>query len=162
MLALEIRPMTLEDLPRVMEIEKKSFIAPWAERIFRQELTRNRRALYLVAIRDKCLVGYVGMWLMPEEIHITSLAVDPLYRRQGIARVLIQQAYRLAQEHEKERITLEVRASNQEARYLYRKEGFYEAGIKPGYYSDNREDAIIMTRKLRGGNDHGGKINPGN
>ncbi len=161
MIALEIRPMILEDLPRVMEIEKKSFIAPWAERIFRQELTRNRRARYLVVIRDKCLVGYVGMWLLSEELHITSLAVDPQYRCRGIARILIQQVYGAAREHEKERITLEVRASNQEARYLYRKEGFYESAIRPGYYSDNQEDAIIMTRKLKGGSDHGGKINPG-
>lgn len=159
MVTLEIRLMRLEDLPRIMEIEKKSFWSPWSERLFRQELTRNRRARYLVLQEEDLIIGYVGMWFTPGEIHITNLAVDPKYRRRGLASRLIKEVYRAAMEKKLFRITLEVRASNREARLLYRKEGFRETGTRPGYYSDNREDAVIMTRVLEGGEENGRGFN---
>ncbi len=142
-----------------MEIEKKSFRSPWSERLFRQELTRNRRARYLVLQEGDLIIGYVGMWFTPGEIHITNLAVDPEYRRRGLASRLIKEVYRAAMEKKLFRITLEVRASNREARLLYRKEGFRETGTRPGYYSDNREDAVIMTRVLEGGEENGRGFN---
>ncbi len=159
MVKLDIRLMKFSDLPRIMEIEKKSFRSPWSERLFRHELSRNRRASYLVFEDQDLIIGYVGMWFLPGEIHITSLAVAPEYRRKGIASRLIEEVYKAAQEKKVYRITLEVRASNKVARQLYKKEGFAETGIKPCYYSDNREDAVIMTRKLEGGGDNGHGFN---
>ncbi len=156
MVTLEVRLMQLKDLPRIMEIEKESFQSPWSERLFKQELTRNRRARYLVLEKDEKIIGYVGMWFVPGEIHITSLAVASEFRRQGTASRLIEQVYMAAMEKRLYRITLEVRESNKVARKLYKKEGFRETGVRPGYYRDNREDAIIMTKDLEGGEGHGG------
>ncbi len=161
MVTLEIRLMKLSDLQRIIEIEKKSFRSPWPERLFRHELARNRRSRYLVLEDEDLIIGYVGMWFVHGEIHITSLAVAPEYRRKGIASRLIEEVYKAAREKKVFRITLEVRASNKVARNLYKKEGFTEAGIRPGYYSDNREDAVIMTRELKGGKEDGQGFNFG-
>jgi len=149
----KIRPMEISDLPKVMEIERQSFPSPWSEKTFRQELLRNRIALYLVVEDGEDILGYLGFWMVRGEIHITNLAVDPTCRRKGIASGLLAVVYKLARKNGTKIITLEVRASNQQARELYRKEGFEEKGVRRGYYRDSNEDAIIMTRFLKGEDD---------
>ncbi len=127
-----------------MEIEEKCFILPWSKLSFLHELLDNERAYYYVAVRDQQILGYIGMWIVLDEGHITNLAVHPSYRRQGVGRALLKN---LAFEGKKmglNYLTLEVRISNLSAQILYKEVGFVEAGVRPGYYQDNREDALIM------------------
>lgn len=143
-MVLQIKPMRLEDLEAVMEIEEKCFILPWSKLSFLHELLDNERAYYYVAVRDQQILGYIGMWIVLDEGHITNLAVHPSYRRQGVGRALLKN---LAFEGKKmglNYLTLEVRISNLPAQILYKEVGFVEAGVRPGYYQDNREDALIM------------------
>jgi ribosomal-protein-alanine N-acetyltransferase len=95
--------------------------------------------------RPELIVGFVGVWMMPDEAHIVTIATRESHRRQGIGEMLLQEAIELAREKAQPLITLEVRVSNEPAIALYRKYGFEEAGLRPRYYSDNREDAYILT-----------------
>ena len=140
-----LRPMVVEDLPQVTEIEQESFPHPWSEDYFHHELTANRIARYLVVCQAAVVLGYIGLWLIVGEIHITTLASHERHRRQGIADLLLISAIELAQEHNARFITLEVRESNLAARALYTKYGFAEGGIRHRYYSETGEDAVIMS-----------------
>lgn len=139
-----VRPMTASDLDKVSEIEKICFPTPWSKEAFRIEIEENRCARYFVAVYQGEIVGYGGMWLIIDEAHITNVAVHPNYRGLGVGeaimRSLIQEAVGLGAI----RMTLEVRISNKIAQNLYRKLGFYDAGIRKQYYSNNNEDALIM------------------
>lgn len=145
--ALEIRRMNLGDLDQVLAIEEHSFPTPWTRQAFTSELCENERALYLVAVERGEVVGYVGMWLILDEAHITTLAVHPDRRRAGIGRRLLKEAVQWAKERGSRRMTLEVRVSNLGAQRLYQEEGFRRVGIRPGYYQDNDEDAVIMWKE---------------
>ncbi len=154
MIFLLIEPMSTSDISRVMEIEKVCFPWPWPVEIFYQEIVGNRLAYYYVARLDDEIQGYIGAWILRSgEVHITNLAVHPHYRRKGIARCLLKFLYGLARQKECHTITLEVRRSNHIAIELYRQEGFQETGIKPGYYRDSGEDAVVMSLKLDEGGD---------
>ena len=143
--SLEIRLMTIADLAAVQLIERASFTTPWPPHAYRQELETNRLAQYIVATLDADVVAYAGVWLMVDEAHVTTFAVDPRFRRRGIGeRLLIELLDRSLERHARE-ATLEVRLSNLPARRLYEKYGFRPVGIRPRYYSDNNEDALIMT-----------------
>jgi ribosomal-protein-alanine N-acetyltransferase len=142
---LVIEPMRLEDLADVQRIEAASFTAPWPENAYRSELMTNRLASYLVARVDGRIVAYGGMWLMVDEAHITTFAVHPGWRRQRIGERLLLAFLDLARERHAREATLEVRLSNVPARRLYEKYGFRPVGLRPRYYSDNNEDALIMT-----------------
>ena len=144
LLEIEIEKMTPADLDRVMEIETLSYRTPWSRRAFLSELTENSYAHYFVARHRGKIVGYVGMWVILEEAHITNIAVDPAYRRQKVAWRLLEDMFRRAKELGATRMTLEVRVSNVNAQDLYRKLGFVDRGIRKGYYTDTNEDAIIM------------------
>jgi len=115
------------------------------------EVEENKCARYYVAKDDNRIIGYGGMWLVLDEAHVTNVAVHPDYRRKGVGRrimeTLINEAVRLG----KERMTLEVRVSNTPAINLYKSLGFEEGGIRKGYYSNNREDALIMWNFHLGG-----------
>ena len=102
-------------------------------------------AHYLVARVDDAIAAYGGMWLMVDEAHITTFAVDPAWRRQGIGERLLLAFLDIAIERDAHEATLEVRLSNLAARRLYEKYGFRPVGLRPNYYSDDREDALIMT-----------------
>ncbi len=141
---IKIEPMSLKDLDRVMEIETRSYPTPWSRRAFVSEVTDNSYAYYYVARLGDLIVGYVGMWVILEEAHITNIAVDPDYRRLGIGRLMLETMFDRAREHGATRMTLEVRVSNISAQNLYKKLGFAERGIRKGYYTDIHEDAIIM------------------
>lgn len=140
-----IEPMRLEDLPVVHLIEKASFTSPWPEHAYQSELESNRLAHYLVARAGDKIIGYGGMWLMVDEAHITTFAIHPAWRRQHIGERLLMAFLDLAVDRGAHEATLEVRLSNLPARRLYEKYGFRPVGLRPRYYSDDNEDALIMT-----------------
>jgi [ribosomal protein S18]-alanine N-acetyltransferase len=140
-----IEPMRLEDLEAVHRIELASFSSPWPPNAYQSELSQNRLASYLVARVDGEIVAYGGMWLMVDEAHITTFAVHPAWRRQRIGERLLLAFLDLAIARHAREATLEVRLSNIAARRLYEKYGFRPVGLRPRYYSDNGEDALIMT-----------------
>ncbi|HEX5939625.1 MAG TPA: ribosomal protein S18-alanine N-acetyltransferase [Dehalococcoidia bacterium] len=166
-----IRPMTGNDISQVMDVERESFPASWPQTAYQRELTRNRLARYFVAVADdgpgqpaddqrlrswlpfrradsddgELIVGLIGVWKMVDAAHVVTFAVRESFRRQGIGSLLIDRAFRVAVDEELPAITLEVRVSNTDAQGLYEKWGFRRAGIRKNYYSDNREDAVIMT-----------------
>jgi [ribosomal protein S18]-alanine N-acetyltransferase len=140
-----VEPMRLDDLPAVHAIELASFSAPWPPHAYRSELESNRLAHYLVVRADERIAAYGGMWLMVDEAHITTFAVHPAWRRQRIGERLLLAFLDLAVHRGAHEATLEVRLSNLPARKLYEKYGFRPVGLRPRYYSDNQEDALIMT-----------------
>jgi [ribosomal protein S18]-alanine N-acetyltransferase len=140
-----IERMRLDDLPAVHAIEIASFTAPWPPHAYRSELESNRLAHYLVARAGDTVAGYGGMWLMVDEAHITTFAVHPAWRRQRIGERLLLAFIDLAIDQAAHEATLEVRLSNLAARKLYEKYGFRPVGLRPQYYSDDHEDALIMT-----------------
>ena len=144
-LKLRIAPMHLDDLPAVHAIERASFDSPWPADAYRSELETNRLAQYLVASVDDAIVAYSGMWLMVDEAHIITFAVHPDWRRQRIGERLLLALIDVARDAGAHEATLEVRLSNLPARRLYEKFGFRPVGLRPHYYSDNGEDALIMT-----------------
>jgi len=144
-LKLRIAPMRVDDLPAVHAIERASFDSPWPADAYRSELETNRLAQYLVVQAGEAIVAFAGMWLMVDEAHIITFAVDPLWRRQRIGERLLLALLDLAIDAGAHEATLEVRLSNLAARRLYEKFGFRPVGLRPCYYSDNGEDALIMT-----------------
>ena len=140
-----IAAMRLDDLPVVQAIEQASFSSPWPPNAYRSELETNRLANYLVARADGEIVAYGGMWLMVDEAHITTFAVHPAWRRQRVGERLLLAFLDLAVRRQAHEATLEVRLSNLPARRLYEKYGFRPVGLRPRYYSDDNEDALIMT-----------------
>jgi ribosomal-protein-alanine N-acetyltransferase len=144
-LKVVISAMRLEDLEEVQRIEEASFSTPWPPNAYRSELLTNRLASYLVARVDDRIVAYGGMWLMVDEAHITTFAVHPAWRRQRLGERLLLAFMDLAHDRHAREATLEVRLSNLAARRLYEKYGFRPVGVRPRYYSDNNEDALIMT-----------------
>jgi ribosomal-protein-alanine N-acetyltransferase len=140
-----VDPMRLEDVPAVHEIERLSFSTPWPAHAFEQELKSNRLARYIVARAGERVVGFAGVWLMVDEAHVTTFGVHPDWRRQGIGRHLLLNLCELSTTIGARRMTLEVRVSNAAAQALYRSFGFEIAGRRPHYYTDDGEDALVMT-----------------
>lgn len=147
-----LRTMGVKDIPYVVDIERKSFPTPWSPYAFNCELSDNEFAHYLVVVpeiqRDK-VVGYGGMWIIIDEAHITNVAIEPEYRGNNLGELLMRGLMQLAFSRNALNMTLEVRVSNTVAIKLYKKLGFIESGIRPGYYVDTNEDAIIMWKDLR-------------
>jgi ribosomal-protein-alanine N-acetyltransferase len=143
-----IRKMSFDDLPVVLQIDRLSFPLPWPERSYRYELTKNPASNLLVAevdgIAPKEVIGFVGCWLIADEVHISTLAVHPHHRRQGVGEKLLLAMLNWAVMQGAQIATLEVRVSNQSAIDLYKKQGFIIEGKKAGYYRDNNEDAYQM------------------
>jgi [ribosomal protein S18]-alanine N-acetyltransferase len=142
---LRVERMQPEDIPAVHAIESASFPTPWPPYAFRGELESNRMAHYLVVRAADRVVAYAGLWLMVDEAHITTFAVLPAYRRRGFGGRLLCELLDLAVALGATVATLEVRLSNTAARRLYQRFGFRPVGVRPRYYSDNGEDALIMT-----------------
>ena len=139
--------MLLSDLDGVMAVEHDSFRTPWSRLAFEEELGLNRLARYLVAVDGDCVVGYAGAWLVINEVHVTNVAISLSRRREGIGRLLMESLLELARENGLESMTLEVRVSNTAARRLYKELGFVEAGLRKNYYSETKEDALILWRE---------------
>jgi ribosomal-protein-alanine N-acetyltransferase len=144
-LRLQIERMTIQDVDDVHRIERASFPVPWPDYAFRQEIETNRLAHYLVVRASGEAVAYGGLWMMVDEAHITTFAVLPQWRRHGVGGRLMVELMRLAGSLNARIVTLEVRLSNAPARALYQQFGFRPVGVRPRYYSDNGEDALIMT-----------------
>ena len=142
------RAMTMQDIPAILAIEEEAFSSPWSEEAFRNELTNNMFARYLVMEYRGAVLGYGGMWVIMDEAHITNIAVRLDMRGKGLGNRLLDQMQRTAVFFGATRMTLEVRVSNGTAQKLYRKFGFEPAGVRPRYYSDNDEDALIMWAEL--------------
>ncbi len=130
----------------IYKIEIECFTTPWSKSAFEKELKTNKFAIYVVAVDSEIdkVVGYGGMWHVINEGHITNIAVAEDYRRQGVGMKIIEKLEEIALSKEMIGLTLEVRRGNQKAMGLYRKKGFRISGIRPEYYSDTKEDAIIM------------------
>ncbi|MBP3284665.1 MAG: ribosomal protein S18-alanine N-acetyltransferase [Clostridia bacterium] len=143
-----IEEMKLDDIDDVVEVEKDCFSVPWSRESFVREITKNHLAIYLVAKVEEKAVGYIGVWKVMNEGHITNVAVHSAFRRQGIAQRLISELLSLCEKQEIDSFTLEVRETNEAAKALYRKFGFQESGKRKGYYQDNGEDAVIMWKYL--------------
>lgn len=139
-----IRKMTLDDLDDVMEIEESSFSAAWSRYTFEFDILHNPHANYFVMMKDDQLVGYTGLWIFEPVGHIINMAVVDEYRRQKIASEMLMHAVKFGESKGVESFTLEVRKSNKSAIELYRSHGFNEVGIRPKYYDDDGEDALIM------------------
>ena len=139
-----VRPMVMTDVDGVMAVEHDSFLTPWSRSAFEEELAQNRLARYIVAVENGEIVGYAGTWLVINEAHVTNVAVSGQRRREGIGRLLMQKLMELARDNDMESMTLEVRVSNAAARHLYEQLGFVEAGIRKNYYSETKEDALIL------------------
>ena len=143
-----IRPMTKDDVDDVYKVEEDCFVDPWSKESIRKEL-KNDLARYLVAEIDGEIVGYVGVWFVVDEGHITNVAVHSNYRGKKIGDKLVKEMVELCKQSNIVAMTLEVRVSNIVAQNLYKKYGFKMGGIRKEYYSDNKEDAIIMWNQLK-------------
>jgi len=145
---LSIRKMMLKDLNEVYKIEEESYTHPWDKLEFVKELKGNKFAHYFVCLMDNKIMGFLGMWIVFEEAHITNIAISHPYRKRGIGSTCIDFAESFAKSKGAQRIILEVRKSNKEAIDLYLKKGFNYASIKKNYYLDNFEDAFEMIKEI--------------
>ena len=143
-----IEPLADEqDLDGVLEVEAESFTNPWTRDMYSWEL-QNRSVCHILLVRtaDCRVAGFCAFWLVFDEIHINNVAVRPGLRAQGIGTTLLRRVLEEAQRLGARRAMLEVRASNDRARRLYERLGFYVAGVRRNYYSNPVEDALILWR----------------
>ena len=143
---VQIRIMNENDAVEVAKISILSFSSPWSTESYIQEI-KNPVALYLVAVINNNIVGFIGTWNVLDESHITNVAVHPDFRKQKIGSLLLENLINTCEkQHNTSSFDLEVRAYNIPAQKLYSKFGFKNNGIRKGYYTDNKEDAILMCR----------------
>lgn len=138
-----VRPMTGDDINGIVKIEQAAFLTPWSRETFVAEMD-NPMARYLVLEEKHQLIGYAGMWIILDEAHVMNVAVLPHYRGQGLGRQLMTSLKECAHKEGANSMTLEVRVHNVKARNLYASLGFVASGVRPGYYTDTKEDALIM------------------
>ncbi len=143
--ALLIRQGDISDLNQVMRMEKAAFSDPWSLDAIFSELQADAMRVPLVAEISGLLCGYLMAWRVVDQLHILNIATDPHYLRKGIGTALLLKAAEMAVSGGQTEITLEVRESNSGARMFYLGHHFTETGVRPGYYQDNKESAIIMT-----------------
>ncbi len=142
-----IRNLTINDIDDILQLEKLCFSVPWSRNDFISELNNNL-AEYLVIEEDQKVVGYLGIWHILDQGHITNIAIHPDYRHRGYAQLLLDTIVEKSVKKGCYSFTLEVRASNIPALKLYEKKGFIRAGIRPKYYQ-NIEDAVIMWMEIK-------------
>lgn len=144
-----IRPMYFTDLEGVAAIERRTFQLPWSLAIFSGQLTRETGLSFVCEV-DRRLVGYLLADMFVDVWHLMNVAVDEPYRRRHIAADLIEAYFAVTERHGHRGHTLEVRASNTAAIELYRSFGFVSTGVRPRYYTDDQEDAVIMWKDWQG------------
>jgi [ribosomal protein S18]-alanine N-acetyltransferase len=144
-LAIEIRPLGLSDLGGIESIEQRAYRTPWSRSMFASELAKSS-SICLGAYEGTRLVGYVVNSRYVDAWHVMNVAVDPDFQHRGIATRLLERLFEVTRDDQRRGYTLEVRISNEEAIGLYEKLGFVRQGIRRSYYTDNREDALIMWR----------------
>jgi ribosomal-protein-alanine N-acetyltransferase len=139
--SVHFRPMTVADIPHVLELERDTFPQPWSEGIFRDELSLADR-VYVLAERDGEMVGFAGLMLVEEDAHVTTLAVRSEAREGGLGTRLMLELVRAGLEKGARNLTLEVRATNEGAQRLYSRFGMAAVGVRKHYYRD--DDAVVM------------------
>lgn len=144
---LELRTLELRDLNAIEAIERESYPTPWSRSMFASELAKPS-SLSLGAFDPATgeLLGYLVISRYVDAWHVMNVAVTPTHRRRGIARALLDRLFEVTSGDERRGYTLEVRVSNEGAIKLYEALGFVSRGVRRGYYTDNREDALIMWR----------------
>ena len=146
-MTIVMRPLALEDLDAVEEIERLSYPTPWSRSMFASELAKPS-ALSTGAVDERgTLVGYLILSRYVDAWHVMNVAVHPDHRRSGIATQLLEHLFAKTRDDARRGYTLEVRVSNLGAIALYERCGFVARGVRRGYYTDNREDAVIMWRE---------------
>jgi ribosomal-protein-alanine N-acetyltransferase len=143
--AVDLRPLMLSDLNAIEEIERSSYPTPWSRSMFAGELAKPS-SMCLGAFEGEQLAGYLIISKYVDAWHVMNIAVAPQFRRRGIATALLERLFELTQDGSRRGYTLEVRVSNDGAIKLYERLGFTGRGMRRGYYTDNREDALIMWR----------------
>ncbi|MGD9092739.1 MAG: ribosomal protein S18-alanine N-acetyltransferase [Anaerolineales bacterium] len=154
-----VRPMQMNDLEQVSIIDRASFSLPWPASAFRYELLHNPSSLLYVAEAflpggKRLVVGSIVVWMILDEAHIATIAVEPEFRGKGVSQELLATVLMDAIHKGARLATLEVRAHNVIAQSLYQHFGFIVVGRRPRYYRDNNEDALIMTVNLQQVDDH--------
>jgi ribosomal-protein-alanine N-acetyltransferase len=144
----EIARMAQNDIASIADIEKLCFSSPWTEEMLQEELG-NPIAVFLAARSAGRVAGYAGMTVVVGEGYIANIAVHPEFRRRGCATALLGALCGYAEKNGLELLTLEVRSGNAAAIKIYEKAGFARVGVRPGFYSKPREDALIMTRVFK-------------
>ncbi|MHB1242286.1 MAG: ribosomal protein S18-alanine N-acetyltransferase [Gaiellaceae bacterium] len=146
-MSVTLRKLELHDLDAIERIERESYPTPWSRSMFAGELAKPS-SLSLGAFDEEsgALVGYLVISRYVDAWHVMNLAVTPPWRRRGIARTLLDRLFEATSSDERRGYTLEVRVSNEGAIKLYETVGFVARGVRRGYYTDNREDALIMWR----------------
>jgi ribosomal-protein-alanine N-acetyltransferase len=142
-LVVTLEPMDRSHIRDVIRIEKQCFSSHWPESAFLNELA-NRCARYVIARVGETVVGFAGMWVIMDEAHITTVGVEPIFRRRRIGERLVVRLLEIARGLGARRATLEVRKTNTAALRLYEKYAFKPVGVRRGYYSDTGEDALVM------------------
>jgi ribosomal-protein-alanine N-acetyltransferase len=143
--AVEIRALAVDDLPAIDAIERRAYPTPWSRSMFASELAKPT-SICLGAFEGLDLIGYIINSRYVDAWHIMNVAVAPEHQRRGVAMQLLERLFELTRNDERRGYTLEVRVSNEAAIRLYDRLGFEARGIRRGYYTDNREDALIMWR----------------
>jgi ribosomal-protein-alanine N-acetyltransferase len=146
---IRLEPMQIDDLETVLLIEQQSFSTPWSSSMFRSEVRNPTSHLFVARPQGEPgdIVGYIGYRVVIDEMHIVIVAVDPAWRRQGIAQQMLCQAMAHARDAACTKATLEVRVSNHAAQQLYYRQGFAPVGVRPRYYMRPPEDALILWRE---------------
>jgi ribosomal-protein-alanine N-acetyltransferase len=142
---IEIRPLQLRDLTAIEEIERNAYPTPWSRSMFAGELSKPS-SICLGAFEEESLLGYLITSRYVDAWHVMNVAVAPNRQRQGVASTLLGRLFELTASDDRRGYTLEVRVSNAAAIALYERVGFEPRGVRRGYYTDNREDALIMWR----------------
>ena len=146
---ITIETATTSDAEKIAEIEQLCFSVPWSGTSVR-EFIENPLAVMITAKANGSIVGYVGLYSVADEADIANVAVIPEYRRCGIAKALITQALLYSKEKGIKKLMLEVRASNIAAINLYKSFGFICVGTRKNYYTQPKEDALLMDKSIDG------------
>ena len=144
--AIELRRLSLSHLGDIEKIEQNAYPTPWSRTMFASELAKPT-SICLGAFEGTRLVGYIINSRYVDAWHVMNVAVDPDYRRRGIATRMLEELFELTKDDGRRGYTLEVRVSNTGAIDLYERLGFERRGVRRGYYTDNREDALVMWRE---------------
>jgi len=139
--SISFRPMAADDIPTVLDIERRTYPQPWSEVIFQDELSQPGR-IYLVAEIEGEMIGFAGLMLVEDDAHVTTLAVDSTARQRGVGTRLMLELIAAGLERGARNLTLEVRATNEGAQRLYSRFGMAAVGVRKHYYRD--DDAVIM------------------
>ncbi|MBN1770063.1 MAG: ribosomal protein S18-alanine N-acetyltransferase [Deltaproteobacteria bacterium] len=145
-----LRLAAAEDLPGILAIERVSFATPWTEKMFAEELKNEWSNVWVTEVGEpRRIVAFTVFWVAYDEIHVLNVAVAPEERRRGHGRLILRSIVAFGEHRRMSHVVLEVRPSNEGAQRLYQSLDFRPVGVRPRYYQDNGEDAILMVRMLK-------------